>query len=135
MGAAMATRHTLSISVQRDRAPLFVTLADGQIRNGYLLRILNKTQAAGGYELRVGHLPGAMIAVAESNVAPGASVTLPVGADEIATFRVLVTATPRHLEHGSEKIEFVLRDIGTGDEAHYDSVFMGPVGFKPGDDD
>jgi cytochrome c oxidase accessory protein FixG len=135
MGAAMATRHTLSISVQRDRAPLFVTLADGQIRNGYLLRILNKTQAAGGYELRVGHLPGARIAIAESNVAPGASVILPVGADEIATFRVLVTATPRHLEHGSEKIEFLLRDIGTGDEAHYDSVFMGPVGFKPGDDD
>ena len=46
MASALATRQTMSLSVQRDRAPLFVTLPDGQLRNGYTLQMLNKTRRA-----------------------------------------------------------------------------------------
>ena len=39
---ALATRSSLGISVLHDRNPLFVTLADGSVRNGYTVRLLNK---------------------------------------------------------------------------------------------
>src|SRR5207342_1687382 len=38
----LATRHTESISVIHDRNPIFVRLADGELRNGFTVRILNK---------------------------------------------------------------------------------------------
>ena len=39
----LAFRATLDINVLHDRNPLFVTLSDGSIRNGYTVKILNKT--------------------------------------------------------------------------------------------
>ena len=42
MGVALATRSGLGISVLHDRAPLFVRLASGDLRNGYTVKIVNK---------------------------------------------------------------------------------------------
>jgi len=39
----LMNRTTLELNVQRDRSPNFVTLSDGGVRNGYTLKILNKT--------------------------------------------------------------------------------------------
>jgi cytochrome c oxidase accessory protein FixG len=128
---ALLTRHTLSISVQRDRAPLFVTLPDGQLRNGYLLRVLNMTPVAGQYELRIADLPGAKMVVAGADQPAADTAVVPVGPDQVGTFRVLVTAAPVALMDGSERVTFVLRNIATGEETRYGSVFMGPAGFKP----
>ena len=127
MATTLVTRQTLSISIQRDRAPLFVRLPDGQIRNGYLLRVLNEAQGAAQYELSVTGLPGAVLAVAEVGMAPGPTVMLPVEADEVGTFRVLVTAAQHSLQHGSEPVGLVLRNTATGERVGYQSVFMGPA--------
>jgi hypothetical protein len=40
--------------------------------------------------------------------------------------RVLVQGQPDHLEDGREPLDFVLRNIATGEQAVYHSVFMGP---------
>ena len=37
----LAMRDTLDVNVIRDRNPLYVTLSDGSIRNGYEIKILN----------------------------------------------------------------------------------------------
>ena len=58
--------------MQRDRAPVFVPLADGSIRNGYTLKIVNKSQLNGAFDLSVGGLPGAGMAIAESEPTAGA---------------------------------------------------------------
>src|SRR3569833_2992286 len=39
---SLAARETLGVSIMHDRNPVFVKLADGSVRNGYTLRILNK---------------------------------------------------------------------------------------------
>ena len=36
-------RHTLDLDVMRDRNPDFVTLADGAVRNGYTLKLMNRS--------------------------------------------------------------------------------------------
>ena len=48
MLGAFLMRSTLDVTVLRDRAPLFVRLSDGGVRNGYTIKIVNKTRGAGG---------------------------------------------------------------------------------------
>lgn len=53
MLAAFLFRETLSLTAIQDRAPLFVTLSDGSVRNAYTLRIANKRHAAEEFALAV----------------------------------------------------------------------------------
>ena len=49
----LATRRTAEISVLHERAPLFVTLSDGSIRNAYAVRLLNKRPEVRPFALTV----------------------------------------------------------------------------------
>jgi cytochrome c oxidase accessory protein FixG len=53
MALGLSARSDLEVNVLRDRNPNFVRLADGRIRNGYTLKIVNKAPAARAFELRV----------------------------------------------------------------------------------
>ncbi|KQT55374.1 hypothetical protein ASG54_20515 [Aureimonas sp. Leaf460] len=46
MTVSLATRADTSLTVIHDRAPLFTTLSDGSVRNGYDLKIVNKATLA-----------------------------------------------------------------------------------------
>jgi cytochrome c oxidase accessory protein FixG len=129
MTTALLARSTLGLSVQRDRAPIFVPLADGSLRNAYTMKIANKTQSPTDFDLTVDGLPGARLAVAEGG--PGTEPTLRLAGapDEVTTYRVLVTARPAALAGGSQPIDFVLRDTLTGHQTIYRSTFMGPQGY------
>ena len=134
MGTALATRAQIGLSVLRDRAPLFVPLADGSLRNGYTVKVLNKTAEPATFQLRVTGLPGETMAVAEASAAPGDELTLPVAADSEGTFRVLVTGRPTKLDNGSQPVDFTLRNTNSGEQAAYRSVFMGPPTYSGGKD-
>ena len=94
MTTALLTRSTLGLSVQRDRAPVFVPLADGSLRNGYTVKIANKTQIHAAFDLTVDGLPDATLVVAEGDPKPVSVLRLLSASDEVDTFRVLVTARP-----------------------------------------
>jgi cytochrome c oxidase accessory protein FixG len=53
MLAAFLLRETLSLSAIQDRAPLFVMMSDGSVRNAYTLRITNKRHTAGEFRLAI----------------------------------------------------------------------------------
>ena len=55
MGAAMATRAQIDLAVQHDRAPLFVQVRDGSIRNGYTREDLQQNPGPG--RVRAHHAP------------------------------------------------------------------------------
>jgi polyferredoxin len=129
MTTALVTRSTLGLSVLRDRAPVFVPLADGSLRNGYTVKIANKTQIHGAFDLSVDGLPGATLVLAEGDPKPVPALRMLSGADEVDTFRVLVTARPNALVAGSQPVDFVLRDTATGKQTVYHSTFMGPQGY------
>jgi cytochrome c oxidase accessory protein FixG len=63
MVAVLATRADTELHVLRDRAPLFVTLSDGSIRNGYTVKILNKAREPRAYELAVSGIAGPRVSV------------------------------------------------------------------------
>ena len=133
MTAALATRPTLGLSVQRDRAPLFVPLADGSLRNGYTVKIANKTQSNAAFDLSVGGLPGATLVIAEGDPKPSrrccACWRRPMKWRRSACWSPLGRPA---LTDGSQPIDFMLRDTTTGKQTVYHSTFMGPPGYAGG---
>lgn len=123
MVIAMSNRSTLSLSVQPDRAPLFVTLADGTIRDGYTIKIANRNQHETGFELRLDGLPDARLALAEDHTAQASMLHLQVGPDQVASFRVLATAHPKD---AATRVTFTLRDSASAASTEEPSTFLGP---------
>ena len=128
MGVALATRSELGLSVLHDRAPLFVRLADGDLRNGYTLKIANKSDKQTLFELNVDGMPGAVLTETDEGLGPAVRLGLPVNADTVGTFRIMVAGQPAKLKGGSQAVDFVLSNTTTGERTVYHSVFMGPAG-------
>jgi cytochrome c oxidase accessory protein FixG len=87
MLAALLSRSDTDLTVLRDRNPLFVQLSNGDIRNGYTLKILNKQREPRAYELSVHGLAGATLTIIGLDER---SVT--VDSDRLRSMRVHVTA-------------------------------------------
>jgi len=121
----LSARAELDVNVLHDRNPLFVRLSDGSIRNGYTLKILNKSRAQRRYDLAVEGLPGAALAV----VGQGGSepVSLAARPDGVTTYRVYVTAPQDALEGDTGEVTMVLTEHESGSSARYDAVFRGPA--------
>ncbi len=123
MLAAFVTRAEIGLSVQRDRAPLFVRLENGAIRNAYTVKLVNKTPGSGRFTLRLEGLPGALLAVAESGRPLADELQLDAKADTVTPYRVLVRADGAT---GSTPIEFTLTDPDSGETTEAKSFFLGP---------
>ena len=120
---ALATRETLDLSALHDRNPLYVTLANGDVRNAYTIKLLNKQHEERHYQLTVEGLKGASLDIV--GVSHG-TATLAVPADSLRSFRVLVTA-PRDSATGrSLPITFVATDMTDGATAREESTFQEP---------
>ncbi len=126
MVALLATRSNLDVSVLRDRNPIYVPLANGDIRNGYTFKILNKAAVAMDYELALIGLDGAAMSVLGSDE-EGRSLHLSAKPDEVATYRIFIRAPRSALKGESTAFGFLLTGRGEGAEtAQYDAVFLGP---------
>jgi cytochrome c oxidase accessory protein FixG len=126
MATALAARTHETISVLPDRAPLFVRLSDGSLRNGYTLKIVNRTRAEQTFELRLVGDETATMQIAESGVKPAAAVSLAVRSDSVGTFRLLVFDPRSAVPKGAQHIRFAIRNVATGEVAQQDSSFRGP---------
>jgi len=122
----LSSRADLEINLQRDRAPLFVTLSDGDIRNGYTLKILNMARLDRVFDLAIDDFPEALISVIGYEKDGASSVTLSVKADAVGTFRVFVRAPTDSIQADVTEMRFVLTDRKDGKISEQDSSFYGP---------
>ena len=116
-----ANRSGIEASVLRDRAPLFVTLSNGDVQNAYTVRVGNRTHDTQVYTLSVAGLPGASAALM------GAADTPAITAERgrVETGRLVVRQSKDDVRHGSTPIT-VIFDDGHGDRARVDTVFIAP---------
>jgi cytochrome c oxidase accessory protein FixG len=125
MAAGLALRSPVGLTVLRDRSPLFVRLSDGAIRNGYTVKILNKSRAVETYRLSVEGLPEAHLAlVGDGIVAESGEAVVEVRPDAVGTFRLTLRAERRSLKGESTEIRFRLD--GAGAQAVQTTTFVGP---------
>jgi cytochrome c oxidase accessory protein FixG len=127
MLGAFLMRTTVEVSVLRDRAPLFVTLADGAIRNGYTFKILNKTREDRVYTLHLAGLKDASLRiVGGGEETEGHDLRLTARPDSVASYRIYVSAPRAALAAESTPITFELRAERGRESADYHAVFLGP---------
>jgi cytochrome c oxidase accessory protein FixG len=106
MAIMFANRTSGAISVQHDRSPVSVMLSDGSVRNGYTIKLLNKSAAPHAFDLKA---EGADVTMAVIGNEPGKPVTVP--ADGSETIRVTLTmARPQNAD-----VRFVARDVAGKD--------------------
>ncbi len=97
----IATRTSGTLSVQHDRDPLAITLADGSVRNAYTVKLLNKSPVAHDYTLAVTGADATMTIVGNDGGTP-----IAVPPDSSESLRVTLTmAAPKDAD-----VLFVARD-------------------------
>jgi len=122
----LATRHTESINVIHDRNPIFVRLADGELRNGFTVRILNKLLQTRDFVLSVEGLSDVDLRVSGIEGNNGRTVVVPVGPDQTREVRVLVSTYQTLQPAASVALTFQITDPATGRQATAVDHFRGP---------
>jgi cytochrome c oxidase accessory protein FixG len=122
---SLGLRSGLEVTVQPDRAPLFVQLSNGGIQNGYTVKIINKTREERSFALSLDGLAGASLSVV-GHEADGPAARLPVKGDSVGSFRVLVRAAGDAQRADSVAVSFVVSDSSSNERSSYGTYFHGP---------
>ena len=117
-------RSDLEMNVLRDRNPLFVTLTDGSIRNGYTLKLLNKQHQVRPLELSADGLPGLALTVVGQDDAE--TTRLSVRPDSVRSVKIYVTVPRESLSEASAPLFLELTDPETGSKLRHETIFRGP---------
>jgi cytochrome c oxidase accessory protein FixG len=126
MLVAFLMRENVSLSVLRDRAPLFVRLSDGGIRNAYTIKLSNKEREVVSYALLADGPAGLQLVVQSAGRDAQGRPLLTTRPDGITEWRVLLTAPPSLALGQSVPVTFRLMDASGRVAARHESVFLGP---------
>jgi cytochrome c oxidase accessory protein FixG len=123
---AFLLRSTLDVTVLRDRAPLFVRLSDGGIRNGYTIKIVNKRREDSSLVLSLQAPEGFRLSVQDAETDGQGRPLLARRADGISQYRVLITVPPGQRMRESTPVTFRLLEPDGRVAASQSSTFVGP---------
>ncbi len=126
MIVAFNLRSHTNLTILRDRAPVFVQLSDGGIRNSFTVKVENRTRTPETYVLSVSGLPDIEMTVIGLETNAAGQVELPIRPDHIESWRVLLSVPPGQVPHGSVPVEFQLRTQQGQPVISQGSVFIGP---------
>lgn len=116
----LATRSPQEIHVLHDRNPLFVKLTDGEIRNGYEIKILNKGHSEGHYAITVRGIEGAQVfAVGAGDVSTD---DLVIPADAVGHYHLFVKGPAQ--KRARRDVIFILKNTVSGIENDRKSLFI-----------
>jgi cytochrome c oxidase accessory protein FixG len=122
----LATRQSEGISVIHDRNPVFVRLSDGELRNGFTVRILNKSLERRSFALAVDGLPDLDLKVIGDTVTTGRTAIVSVGPDQTYELRALVSTYSPLSPAASIPLTFTITDAKSGRRTSTVDHFRGP---------
>jgi cytochrome c oxidase accessory protein FixG len=121
-----ATRSSEGVSVIHDRNPMYVRLSDGEIRNAFTVRILNKSLETRSFVLTVDGLVDLDLKVVGDIVTTGRMVVIAVGPDQTRELRALVSSYTPLPPGGSVPLTFRISEMKSGKQATTVDHFRGP---------
>jgi cytochrome c oxidase accessory protein FixG len=120
---SLILKPTLEISAIPDRNPIFVTLSDGSIRNGYTIKIANKTHEKKIFGLKITAPESAILKFQNGDLSD-----LEVAPDSVGNFKVFAIL-PKDLvaksDDGRGLLEFVVTDENGEIAEKIQAVFIG----------
>jgi cytochrome c oxidase accessory protein FixG len=122
----LATRSTEGLTVIHDRNPLYVRLKDGELRNGFTVRILNKALETRSFVLTVEGLSDIDLKVVGEAAGSGRMTLITVGPDQTHELRALVSTYSTLPTAASMPLTFRITDVKTGAKASAADHFFGP---------
>ena len=125
MGVGLFNRGTFEINALKDRSPPYIQLANGDVRNGYTLKLVNKSGEAREMAVKVSGIEGLEIEFTGIDAAEDGSLTLPVASHGVDRYRMLVTV-PDEYAKGRTYFRLELTDIETGEVHANRTSFMAP---------
>ena len=103
----LVSRPDTDVNILHERSPLYVQLADGGIKNGYVYKILNMAPENRDFHLSLEGIPGAKLDVIGGET--GVTETNMLAArDDVASYRVYVSAPPGAIHAPRTSVTFVL---------------------------
>ena len=114
MAWALANRSLLDVNVLADRNPFYVRLANGDIRNGYTVKILNKLHEPRRFDIDIEGLRDAKLTIAGRVNGDDPEVEVPT--DVLSEFKVFVTVPDKAAKalDAHHHYSFVVRDVSSG---------------------
>lgn len=117
---ALIARSPVQLSVLHDRSPLFVTLSNGDIRNGYEIKILNKTHQDRHYSLKVDGLGDVLLKLNGAGNVEADHIF--VEADSVGQYKLFVEKKPA--SQPSIDFKFAVIDNETGKTVKHETIFI-----------
>jgi len=122
---SLAARSTVDLNVLHERNPLFVTLSDGGIRNGYTIKILNKLREARDFTLTLDGPPAARMSIV-GGPEDVTEATLAAGPDSVVTYQIHVRLPREAIAAETMPVTFEITDAARGETARHEAVFRAP---------
>ncbi len=118
-------RQNMAVNVMRDRNPMFVTTADGSIRNALTAHIVNRESATRRFSIEVVNPQGARLTVIGAGETEGAPI-VEAGPDQVRELRILVALPPNANPPPSQELVLKVTDVASGKSALATDNFFAP---------
>ena len=108
----LMTKATFEMNVLKDRSPPFVRMSNGDIQNGYTLKLVNKDTDVRRMRISLEDADGAQMKIIGLDTQPTSQFEVPVAAYGVDRYRVLVVASKGE---SLRNVTFKVTDIETGE--------------------
>ncbi len=105
-------RDRLQINIVHDRNPLYTQLSNGELRNGYTVRLLNMQLEPRIFRIRISGLPGAKMTINGIDKPPAEVFEVPVAGNKARALKIYVTADPDKLKPDENELTFSIEALG-----------------------
>ena len=120
---ALLLRDHLHLNVLHDRNPIAIKMANGSVRNGYVVKLSNMQPEARTITLAIDGLPGSTLSLASDDKAYGRSMAVALEPDKLESLHIFVTVSPELLRAGKSDFKIIASDQRLGSAAIYDASF------------
>jgi cytochrome c oxidase accessory protein FixG len=124
---ALLSRSDMEVSVLPDRNPLFVTLSDGGIRNGYTVKISNKSQLPRRFKVELQGIDGLKNSIVGFEQADPVIDIAPSDVRALKIFAALPADAVKALASDSTPLKVVVTEVDGTAASTRDTSFRSPA--------
>jgi cytochrome c oxidase accessory protein FixG len=123
---ALLSRDRLEVNVLHDRNPQYVLLSNGDIQNGFTVKILNMIPEPRVIKLSLEGLTGATMRAEGVDQPDGRSLAISVDPDRLREIRVHVRQPKEYIDGAVQKFTLVVEDKSSFERDTYSANFNAP---------